>query len=66
MTFVDPDKFETAYAEFWESQECTELNNILYDLMKAAFSAGYRAAGATPPEYRRMSKSKRENHHPGR
>lgn len=46
------ERFETAFVEFWESKECDSLNWVIYDLLKAAFSAGYRAAGQEPPEYR--------------
>lgn len=45
--------FETDFVRFWESHECTELNRVLYDLMKAAYAAGYRAAGKEPPQYPR-------------
>ena len=45
--------FETAFSEFWESEECDDLNWVIYDLMKAAYAAGYQAAGKEPPEYRR-------------
>lgn len=48
---IDPDTFESAFAEFWESKECDELNWVLFDLIKAAFAAGCRAAGGEPPEY---------------
>lgn len=47
------EKFETAFVEFWESKECDSLNWVIYDLLKAAFSAGYRAAGKEPPPFRR-------------
>lgn len=49
MRPMDPDQFESSFAEFWESRECTDLNQVLYDLIKAAFSSGCRAAGAEPP-----------------
>ncbi|MCI9403436.1 MAG: hypothetical protein HFF04_07190 [Oscillospiraceae bacterium] len=45
--------FEANFSEFWESQECDDLNWVLYDLIKAAYAAGYRTAGKEPPEYRR-------------
>ena len=45
--------FETAFCEFWDSAECDDLNWVLYDLIKAAYAAGYRAAGKEPPEYPR-------------
>lgn len=45
--------FETAFSQFWESEECDHLNGVLYDLIKAAYAAGYRAAGKEPPKYRR-------------
>ena len=47
------ERFETAFVEFWESKECDGLNWVIYDLLKAAFSAGYRAAGQEPPGYQR-------------
>ena len=50
---MDPDIFETAFAGFWESRECDDLNWVLFDLIKAAFAAGCRAAGGEPPEYER-------------
>ncbi len=50
---ADPDVFETAFAEFWEGRECDDLNHVIYDLIKAAFAAGYQAAGGEPPEYPR-------------
>ena len=48
--------FETAFCEFWEGAECNELNWVLYDLIKAAYAAGYRAAGKEPPEYPRRAR----------
>jgi len=50
---MDPDVFESNFAAFWESRECDDLNEVIYDLIKAAFAAGCRAAGAEPPEYPR-------------
>lgn len=49
----DEEVFEVAFSEFWESQECDSLNWVLYDLIKAAYAAGYRAAGKEPPQYQR-------------
>ena len=49
----DEEVFEANFSEFWESQECDDLNWVLYDLIKAAYAAGYRTAGKEPPEYRR-------------
>ena len=46
------ERFETAFSEFWESKECDGLSWMIYDLLKAAFSAGYRAAGQEPPAFR--------------
>ena len=46
------ERFETAFAEFWESKKCDGLNWVIYDLLKAAFSAGYCATGQEPPEFR--------------
>ncbi len=57
---MDTDVFETAFAEFWESRECSELNHVIYDLMKAAFAAGCRAAGGEPPEYPRRASLSRK------
>lgn len=53
---MDPDDFESEFAKFWDSQACNDLNWVLFDLIKAAFAAGCRAAGAQPPEYRRTVK----------
>ena len=52
-TSYDEEVFEAAFSEFWESRECDDLNWVLYDLIKAAYVAGYKAAGGEPPEYRR-------------
>lgn len=61
---MDTDVFETAFAEFWESQECNDLNHVIYDLMKAAFAAGCRAAGGKPPEYLRRARLSRTTSKP--
>lgn len=45
--------FESAFVEFWESKECDSLNWVIYDLLKSAFAAGYRAAGKEPPNFQR-------------
>ena len=45
----DEEVFEAAFSEFWESRECDDLNWVLYDLIKAAYAAGYKAAGIPPP-----------------
>ncbi len=50
---MDPDVFESQFAQFWESRECDDLNQVIYDLIKAAYAAGCRAAGAEPPAYPR-------------
>ncbi len=44
--------FETEFAKFWGSQECDDLNWVIFDMIKAAYAAGYRAAGKKPPKYR--------------
>lgn len=46
------EKFESTFEAFWESKECDGLSWMIYDLLKAAFSAGYRAAGQEPPAFR--------------
>ncbi len=53
-TPMDPDAFEGAFSTFWDGHECSDLNWVIYDLVKAAFAAGCRAAGSEPPEYPRF------------
>ncbi len=50
---LEKDAFEAAFSEFLESDECDDKNWVIFELMRCAFEAGYRAAGGVPPKRRK-------------
>ena len=42
--------FEDAFAQFLETREYDEAENILFSAMRRAFIAGWLAAGGEPPK----------------
>ena len=47
---MQSDAFELAFSNFLERQEYDEVESTLFAVVRAAFLAGWRAAGGTPPE----------------
>lgn len=45
---MNPDYFERAFSDFLERKEYDEAESALFSLVRAAFLAGWRAAGGTP------------------
>lgn len=46
--------FEEALDRFLECAECEEAHQALYDIIRAAFLAGWRSAGGEPPQAQRL------------
>ena len=45
----EPD-FESAFGDFLERHEYDDAEALLFTLVRAAFRAGWEAAGGTPPK----------------
>lgn len=45
----EPD-FEAAFGDFLERHEYDDMEALLFSLVRAAFRAGWEAAGGTPPK----------------
>lgn len=50
------DKFELAFSNFLERQEYDEAEAALFAIVRAAFLAGWQAAGGTVPEMQNVAK----------
>ena len=46
--------FEHAFSEFLDRREYDEAENALFSIVRAAFIAGWKAAGGTPPQSQRI------------
>ena len=46
--------FEHAFSEFIDQQEYDEAENALFSIVRAAFIAGWKAAGGTPPQSQKI------------
>lgn len=46
--------FEEALDRFLESAESDEAHQAIYDIIRAAFAAGWRSAGGDPPQEQRL------------
>ena len=46
--------FEEAFSDFLERHEYDEAENYLFLMVRLAFSAGWQAAGGTPPKAERI------------
>ena len=55
VNFMD-DKFELAFSNFLERQEYDEAEAALFAIVRAAFLAGWQAAGGTVPEMQNVAK----------
>ena len=44
------DDFELAFSNFLDRREYDEAENALFEIVRAAFLAGWNAAGGTMPE----------------
>ncbi len=44
------DDFESAFGRFLERQEYDEAESALFDIVRAAFLAGWKSAGGEPPQ----------------
>lgn len=42
--------FEAAFSDFLERREYDEAENALFDMVRTAFLAGWKAAGGKPPQ----------------
>ena len=47
---MQSDMFELAFSNFLERQEYDETEATLFAVVRAAFLAGWKAAGGEPPE----------------
>ena len=47
---MQTDEFELAFGAFLERREYDEMESALFALVRAAFLAGWNAAGGRPPE----------------
>ena len=47
-------EFEYAFSEFLDRHEYDEAENALFAIVRAAFLAGWQAAGGTPPQSEKM------------
>ena len=47
-------EFEKALDAFLEGAEADEAHQALYDIIRAAFLAGWRSAGGDPPQEQRI------------
>ncbi len=41
--------FEKGFSDFLECQQYDEAENIMFELIRSAFIAGWKAAGGDPP-----------------
>lgn len=41
--------FEKAYGDFIDNWEYDKMQNLLFSLIRTSFTAGWQAAGGTPP-----------------
>ena len=47
-------EFEKCFADFLDRHEYDEAENALFSMVRIAFSAGWQAAGGTPPQSERI------------
>lgn len=47
-------EFEKALDAFLEGAEADEAHQALYDIIRAAFLAGWRSAGGDPPQEQKL------------
>ncbi len=47
-------EFEKAFGDFLDRHEYDEAENALFAMVRIAFSAGWQAAGGTPPQSERI------------
>ena len=47
-------EFEEAFAAFLEQREYDRAEDFLFSLARAAFAAGWMAAGGTPPKAKKI------------
>ena len=47
-------EFEIAFSDFLERHEYDEAENYLFSMVRLAFSAGWQAAGGSPPKAERL------------
>ena len=51
---MNTNEFEEAFSNFLERREYDEAENYLFSMIRLAFSAGWQAAGGTPPKAERI------------
>lgn len=47
-------EFEDAFSQFLARHEYDEAENYLFEMVRIAFAAGWRAAGGDPPKEERL------------
>ena len=50
-------EFEKALDAFLEGAEADEAHQALYDIIRAAFLAGWRSAGGDPPQEHKIGRA---------
>ena len=51
---MNSNEFEEAFSDFLDRHEYDEAENYLFLMVRLAFSAGWQAAGGTPPKAERI------------